>query len=110
GKLNGWKLTPEKHIFETLQKGEEKTFFFEVSPPEAQDTYIFNPVAEVAGEEFTKAVVQMDYSHIPLQTLVLPNETRLVKLDIQKRGNLVGYIQGAGDMVPQGLVQMGYKV
>lgn len=110
GKLNGWKITPEKHIFDSLQKGEEKTFYFEVFPPEAQDTYIFHPVAQVAGEKYDKTVMQMDYSHIPLQTLVLPNETRLVKLDIQKRGNLIGYIQGAGDAVPQALLQMGYEV
>ena len=110
GKLNGWKIIPEKHIFDSLQKGEEKTFYFEVFPPKAQDTYIFSPVAEVEGEKYNKAVMQMAYSHIPLQTLVLPNETRLVKLDIQKRGNLIGYIQGAGDVVPQALMQMGYEV
>ena len=110
GKLNGWKITPEKHVFESLQKGEEKTFYFEVTPPALQDTYIFHPFAQVEQERFDKAVIQMAYSHIPLQTMVLPNETKLVKLDIQKRGNLIGYIQGAGDVVPEALLQMGYEV
>ncbi|NJW52568.1 PIG-L family deacetylase [Salinimicrobium oceani] len=110
GTLNGWKITPEKHIFEGLQKGEEKTFFFEVQPPQVQSQVVFQPVATASGQEFRKSVVQMDYSHIPLQTLVLPNETSLVKLDLQKKGNLIGYIQGAGDVVPQALVQMGYSV
>lgn len=110
GRLNGWKITPENHIFENLQKGEEKTFFFEVQPPQNQSKIAFTPVAVVNGKEYRKSVLQMDYSHIPLQTLVLPNKTQLVKLDIQKKGELIGYIQGAGDVVPQALVQMGYTV
>ncbi|MCX2839299.1 PIG-L family deacetylase [Salinimicrobium sp. MT39] len=115
GELNpeempGWKISPEKHIFDTLQKGEEITFSFEVQPPAVQDKVVFKPVATVNGNTYSRSVVQLDYPHIPLQTLVLPNKTSLVKLDIQKRGNLVGYIQGAGDVVPQALEQMGYKV
>ena len=110
GNYPGWKITPEKHIFGSLQKGEEITFTFEVQPPAVQDKVTFRPVAVVNGTEYSKSVVQMDYPHIPLQTLVLPNKSQLVKLDIQKRGNLIGYIQGAGDVVPQALEQIGYTV
>ncbi|WP_037374205.1 PIG-L family deacetylase [Salinimicrobium xinjiangense] len=110
GKQNEWKITPENHLFENLRQGEEKTFFFEAHPPQTQSKIVFNPVAKVDGKEYKKSVVQMDYSHIPRQTLVLPNQTKLVKLDIEKKGTLIGYIQGAGDVVPQALVQMGYIV
>ncbi|MCY2686659.1 PIG-L family deacetylase [Salinimicrobium sp. TH3] len=110
GKISSWKISPENHIFDTLRKGEEVTFTFEVHPPAVQDKVTFNPVAVVNGTEYSKTVLQMDYPHIPLQTLVLPNKTQLVKLDIQKRGNLIGYISGAGDVVPQALEQIGYSV
>ncbi len=110
GKISGWKISPGNHIFNTLRKGEEVTFTFEVHPPAVQDKVTFNPVAVVNGTEYSKTVLQMDYPHIPLQTLVLPNKTQLVKLDIQKRGNLIGYIPGAGDVVPQALEQIGYSV
>lgn len=110
GNLPGWKFTPEKHLFGPLQRGQEVTFNFNVQPPAVQQKSAFNPVAVVDGKEYSKSVVQLDYPHIPLQTLVLPNKTQLVKLDIQKRGNLIGYIPGAGDVVPQALEQIGYTV
>ncbi|MHA6280978.1 PIG-L family deacetylase [Salinimicrobium sp. CAU 1759] len=110
GSLPGWKITPENHIFGPLQKGEEVTFNFNVQPPAVQKKSAFNPVAVVEGKEYSKSILQMDYPHIPLQTLVLPNKTQLVKLDIQKRGKLIGYIPGAGDVVPQALEQIGYNV
>ena len=110
GKIEGWKISPENHLFGPLEKGEEVTFIFEVQPPAVQDKVTFNPVALVDGKEYSRSVLQMDYPHIPLQTLVLPNKTQLVKLDIQKRGNLIGYIPGAGDVVPQALEQIGYTV
>ncbi|WP_324721117.1 PIG-L family deacetylase [Salinimicrobium sp. HB62] len=110
GNLPGWKITPENHIFGPLQKGQEVTFNFNVQPPSVQNRSAFNPVAVVDGKEYSKSVVQMHYPHIPLQTLVLPNKTQLVKLDIQKRGRLIGYIPGAGDVVPQALKQIGYTV
>jgi hypothetical protein len=37
-------------------------------------------------------------------------EAKVVRADIQKRGQLIGYIPGAGDDVPQSLEQMGYQV
>lgn len=110
GSLPGWKITPENHIFGPLQRGEEVTFNFNVQPPAVQKKSAFNPVAVVEGKEYSKSILQMDYPHIPLQTLVLPNKTQLVKLDIQKRGKLIGYIPGAGDVVPQALEQIGYNV
>ncbi len=109
-KLKNWKIKPVSYSFGPLQKGEEVTFRFKVSAPEFQDTEILQPVVVVNNKEYTKEVVQLDYEHIPLQTLVLPAETKLVKLDIQKFGNLIGYIEGAGDAVPRALEQIGYTV
>lgn len=110
GDLNSWKVSPESFIFGPLKKGEEKRFLFTVTPPKNQETKVFNPTAIVNGEEYSKGILQLGYEHIPVQTLVLPNDSKLVKLDIQKRGNLIGYIEGAGDVVPQALEQIGYKV
>ena len=105
-----WTITPQSHNFKLQQKGEERTYYFEVTPPMEQNEAHLNPVAEIAGEEFSKEIVTIDYSHIPLQTVLLPSATKVVKLDIQKKGELIGYIQGAGDAVPQSLEQIGYRV
>ena len=34
----------------------------------------------------------------------------MVRLNIEKRGNNIGYIEGAGDVVPESLKQIGYNV
>ncbi|MFD2518866.1 PIG-L family deacetylase [Salinimicrobium flavum] len=108
--LKHWKFSPEKHEFGPLSKGEQNTFLFSVTAPEAQDQSIFNPEATVDGKKYSREVYQLDYDHIPLQTVLLQAETKLVKLDIRKSGKLIGYIEGAGDLVPQALEQIGYTV
>lgn len=105
-----WKIEPVSYSFGPLNKGEKVTFNFSVTAPEVQNTGVLKPVAVVNGKEFSKEIVQLDYDHIPLQTLVLPSETKLVKLNLEKRGKLIGYIDGAGDAVPQALEQIGYMV
>ncbi|MBV1925466.1 MAG: LmbE family protein, partial [Dokdonia sp.] len=49
-------------------------------------------------------------SHIPLQSLFLPAKAKVVRLDIERKGDYIGYIQGAGDAVPDNLEQIGYQV
>jgi hypothetical protein len=40
----------------------------------------------------------------------MPSVSKVVRLDIDKRGNNIGYIEGAGDVVPESLRQIGYNV
>lgn len=106
----GWTVAPDSQKFRLQQKGEERTYYFEVTPPQKQSEAYLNPVAEIEEQVFTNEIITIDYSHIPLQTVLLPSATKVVKLDIQKKGELIGYIQGAGDAVPESLEQIGYKV
>ena len=48
--------------------------------------------------------------HSNIRRLLLDFKSRGIKLDIKKKGELVGYIAGAGDVVPEAIRQMGYKV
>ena len=107
---SSWKVSPDSYQFNLSEKGEERTYMFTVTPPQGQEEAVLQPEAIIEGETFSDEIVQLDFEHIPLQTLVLPSKTKVVKLDIQKRGDLIGYVQGAGDMVPQALEQIGYKV
>ena len=59
---------------------------------------------------FTKELVTIAYDHIPTQNVLLPSETKVVRLNIQKVGEHIGYIVGAGDEVPKSLEQIGYQV
>ncbi len=106
----GWKVTPEKIDFEIAEAGEEKTITFKLSPPANQSEGFISPVVHLGGKSYTQELIEIDYSHIPKQTIVLPSEAKVVRLDIKMKGKLVGYIQGAGDQVPASLRQIGYTV
>ncbi len=105
-----WKIEPETNSFEIKKKGESVTLQFRVTPPSGQEEAILKPSIQYNGKEYSGEMVRIAYDHIPLQTLIIPAETKLVKLNIQKKGEKIGYIEGAGDAIPQSLRQIGYQV
>ena len=105
-----WKVSPESFQFNFLQKGEEQSFEFEIVPPANQSEGIISPMVNIEGEIFTNELIEIDYNHIPFQSVVMPSEAKVVRLDIQRKGQLIGYIQGAGDAIPSSLRQIGYTV
>ncbi len=52
----------------------------------------------------------IDYPHIPRQVLHPPAGCRLTALELKKKGERIGYLEGAGDGVGQALASIGYKV
>lgn len=52
----------------------------------------------------------VSYDHIPRLDYFHTPEVKLVVADIKTAGKRVGYIEGAGDRVPEALLQMGYDV
>lgn len=105
-----WQVTPSSLNFNLSQKGEEKTIVFTLTSPETQSEGYISPKIEIDGNVYSKEVITIDYDHIPYQTVVLPSQTKVVRLDIKKKGQNIGYIEGAGDVVPESLQQIGYKV
>jgi len=105
-----WKVSPVNHQFNLLQKGEEQSFEFEVIPPLEQSEGFISPMIEIGDKTYTNELVEIDYNHIPFQSVIMPSEAKVVRLNIQKKGQLIGYIQGAGDAVPTSLRQIGYTV
>lgn len=105
-----WKIEPKVASFDIKNNGGTSTLIFTVSPPKEQSEA--NLIPEISFEDavYSNEVIKLNYEHIPLQTLVLPAKTKLVKLDIKKKGESVGYIDGAGDVIPESLEQIGYKV
>ncbi|WP_031425915.1 PIG-L family deacetylase [Flavimarina sp. Hel_I_48] len=107
---DGWQVAPAEATLQFESKGQTKNIVFKVTPPSDDSQGNLNPVISWNGKRYEKKIVQLDYDHIPLQTLALPNETRVVRLNIEKRGDNVGYINGAGDAIPESLRQIGYRV
>jgi len=52
----------------------------------------------------------IQYDHIPTITYFSPATTKLVELTVKTKGAKVGYIDGAGDKLPEALIELGYQV
>ncbi len=105
-----WKVYPVSQQFNLGQRGEEQSFEFEITPPENQSEGLISPIIEIGDKKYTNELIEIDYEHIPFQSIIMPSEARVVRLNIEKKGQLIGYIQGAGDVVPTSLRQIGYTV
>ncbi|MEO1009838.1 MAG: PIG-L family deacetylase [Bacteroidota bacterium] len=106
----GWKVLQENKAFRIAKKGDEQTLDFTLVPPPYPDENYILPLVKIKGHEHTKELVRIAYDHIPTQAVLLPSESKVVRLDIQKIGENIGYIKGAGDKVPESLEQIGYDV
>jgi len=106
----GWSVEPESIEFELGMKGDEQIFEFELTPPKNQDIGRIEAVMQIGEMEVTKSLVEIDYDHIPFQTILSKAEARVVKVDLKRAGNRIGYIMGAGDDMPNSLAQVGYLV
>lgn len=107
---SNWTVSPSEAAVSIETKNSQKTYNFTVTPPSGDSEGFITPSVIRNREVYSKELVQIDYPHIPLQSLFLPNTAKVVRLDIERKGDYIGYIQGAGDAVPENLEQIGYQV
>ncbi|MFC5194856.1 PIG-L family deacetylase [Bizionia hallyeonensis] len=107
---DGWRVSPENHQVTISNKGEEQTVLFSITPPKIQSEGFIKPIISINGNMYSNELIEIDYVHIPYQTVLLPSESKVVRLDIKKKGENIAYIAGAGDVVPESLQQIGYNV
>lgn len=106
----GWRSEPTSMEVSLQKKGEEKLVTFQVFPPEGASVGKIGAQVKVDGKMYRHSLVSINYPHIPIQTLFPHSEAKLVRLNIKKQGDKVGYIMGAGDAIPEALRQIGYQV
>ncbi len=105
-----WKVSPTFQSFNIKQKGEEQIFNFSVIPPSYSSETTANVIANIDGQLYKQEQSTISYDHIPTQTILHEASAKMVKVTLQKRGNTIGYMMGAGDEVPNCLRQVGYNV
>ncbi len=107
----GWRLEPESIDFELGLKEAETKLAFQLYPAKEQSEGKITPIVTLEnGQTFTDELVVIEYDHIPTQTVVRDATAKVVKIDLQKAGERIGYIMGAGDDIPTALEQIGYQV
>ncbi len=106
----GWRSEPVNQPFKLSKRGEEKTMSFMIYPSNEEMTSVLKVSAKISNKVFDKSMQVISYDHIPIQTLLPVAETKLVRINLKKEGNIIGYVQGAGDEIPAALRNMGYEV
>lgn len=109
--VDGWKISPDKIDFDGKVKGDEWTVSFSVEPTDSKPKVsVFDAVVTANGLPYSVGIQHINYNHIPNITLFPPAQTKLINLDLKTDGKRIGYIAGAGDLVPDALRQVGYEV
>jgi LmbE family N-acetylglucosaminyl deacetylase len=106
----GWSATPTEVPATLKGKGDEFKATFNVTPPAGAGVAALAAEFTSGGKTFTRGLEEIDYPHIPRQTLFPAAEAKLVRVDLQRRGSRVGYVMGSGDEIPEALRQAGYDV
>ncbi|HET7436353.1 MAG TPA: PIG-L family deacetylase [Thermoanaerobaculia bacterium] len=108
---DGWKVTPESLPVSFKTKGDEADARFTITPPAGESTGVVTAEVTLAnGKVLSRSVTNIDYPHIPAQRIFGDATSKLVRVDLKKRGTKIGYIMGSGDDVPNYLRQAGYEV
>lgn len=106
----GWAVSPAFQAFELGAPGDEKVFQFSLLPPEQSSQGFVRPVLQVGDKTYDRELITIAYDHIPAQTVLMPAQMQVVRLEVQKAGQHIGYIMGAGDAIPENLEAIGYTV
>ncbi|HUD72418.1 MAG TPA: PIG-L family deacetylase, partial [Dongiaceae bacterium] len=106
----GWSASPASRPFSIAARDAETTATFTLTPPAAPSSGTLKAVATLGGRRYDRGLAHLEYDHIPTQVVTPPAEARVVRADLKRRGQKIAYVQGAGDSVPAGLVEIGYDV
>lgn len=106
----GWLVSPASHSFALEGRGDEQHFQFSLLPPGESSQGFVRPLMKVGNKTYDRELITIAYDHIPAQTVLMPAEIKVVRLEVQKAGQHIGYIMGAGDAIPENLEAIGYTV
>ncbi|MEP7354215.1 MAG: PIG-L family deacetylase [Acidobacteriota bacterium] len=107
---NGWRVTPASQHFDLAATDQTATVSFQLTPPSGDSKGTVRAVAQVGATSVSVGLVRIDYPHIPVEMLLPPAQTTLVRTNIKNLAKTVGYVMGAGDEVPGSIRQLGAEV
>jgi LmbE family N-acetylglucosaminyl deacetylase len=104
----GWKCEPL--IQNVILSGKSQKVFFTITPPVLNSEIEIKAFATTQNGKYERAIKNIKYDHIPELNVFPIASAKANRINIQKRGQKIGYIAGAGDEVPDALKQIGYDV
>ncbi|MCP4899451.1 MAG: PIG-L family deacetylase [bacterium] len=107
---SNWQVNPPNVPFSFSEKYEEAEVVFQVTPPGDADEALLRAEADIDGETFSRALVEISHPHIKRQVYFPESTLKVVKLTVKRSGERIGYVMGSGDEVVGGLRNLGYEV
>src|SRR3989440_871144 len=105
-----WRIEPASVPVDLPAAENESFATFTIHPPSKASDATLRAIVNVDGRDYSFARERISYQHIGALSLMPPAEAKIVRADIKKKGELIGYIPGAGDDIPHSLQQIGYDV
>tara|TARA_R110002072_G_scaffold48716_6_gene133146 strand:- start:3822 stop:6311 length:2490 start_codon:yes stop_codon:yes gene_type:complete len=105
----GWNVSAPQ-TFDLETKDQEKELIFTVTPPNNQSEGTLNLLIQVGDSYYNNEMVTLNYEHIPFQHILVPAQAKVARIELNIKGQNIGYIAGAGDEIPSALSQIGYQV
>ncbi len=106
----GWQVEPRVIPVELSGTGAVQTVSFAVTPNAASEGGELGAIFSADGRSYDRDVNILRYAHIPQQAMIGAASAKAVRLELKRAGKRIGYIMGAGDVVPKALQEVGYEV
>lgn len=106
----GWKSNPAFVEYDLKDKNQEFSAVFSVLPPANSEEAYIGVQATYNGKSYDRGLKLIEYDHIPVQTIFPKSNTKVVRAEINRSNQYIGYIMGSGDAIPESLEQVGYTV
>lgn len=106
-----WIVSPEAQVVRIYGNGAEEQFTFKVKGPYLQESATMWLEMGLVDETFIgDEIIEISYDHIPKQYMLSKAEAKFERISLEKKGENIAYIEGAGDEIPQSLREIGYNV
>jgi len=106
----GWISEPASRTLKFTRQGELATAQFMVTAPAIAGDFKVQAIAKTGSQEFKIGYTPIAYPHIETRYVYAAAESRAEIFDVKSRVTSVGYVEGAGDKIPEALQQLGVKV
>ena len=108
----GWRAAPEQLPLHFSEKSDEITAKFTVYPATNASLSDSLNITLKYGDssETAHAIRSIAHDHIPRITWFPPATARLSKVETEVSSKRIGYLAGAGDLIPQALREIGLQV
>lgn len=90
----GWQITPAELPFDIALKNDEQILTFTVTPPAFESDALLKAFVTTPKNTYNQELITIDYPHIPKQSILKEASSKIVRLNLQKAGNHIGYLMG----------------